>query len=30
VRFERAADGRVASVFLTVASMQRLEPVPGE
>jgi len=30
VRFERAADGRVASVFLAVASMQRLEPVSGE
>jgi hypothetical protein len=30
VRFERAADGRVVLVFLAVASMQRLEPVPGE
>jgi len=30
VRFERATDGRVASVFLAVASMQRLEPVSGE
>lgn len=30
VRFERAADGRVASVFLAVASMQRLELVPRE
>lgn len=30
VRFERAADGRVVSVFLAVASMQRLEPAPGE
>jgi hypothetical protein len=30
VRFERAAEGRVASVVLAVASMQRLEPVSGE
>jgi D-alanyl-D-alanine carboxypeptidase len=29
VRFERDGDGRVVSVFLAVASMQRLEPVSG-
>ena len=29
VRFERGPDGQVASVFLAVARLRRLEPVEG-